>query len=286
MNALSMLLWLAALQPDAQSALAQTTAAQTGQTPAVEAPAPPPAAAPAEPQTPRPPNLDDRRVSPNVAPSDQSYQNRVLSNFQQTQGRQGPYDGRWVLSGSAGDMFVLQLTDPGEGGKIEGAWRDLRRTGGGRSGLIDSVTREGDMITVRFTEEGASQPVEVRLRSAQPGGWLGEVNADGGRSSIVMHRSNGLETQAATAPYVPSRARAVSSGSSEQRQARPTKQKASKAKARHGPKAGKAKKGQKASAHKRGRATAKSHSPKKQHSASKAKTTKKKQSSAPQRKKK
>ena len=113
-------------------------------------------------------SIDDKTVAPDgpLREPDVNYQNRVLSNFQASQGRQGPFDGRWTVSGSAGDMFVLQLTDPGEGGRIEGAWRDVRRAGGGRSGLIDPIGhRDGDMVVVRFVEADGAQPVEVRLRS-------------------------------------------------------------------------------------------------------------------------
>ena len=223
--------------------------------PSAQQPAVPPPSTPAQTPGPRAPRLDDKTVAPDGAPrdADLNYQNRVLGNFQATQGRQGPYDGRWTISGSAGDMFVLQLTDPGEGGKIEGAWRDLRRNGGGRSGLIDSIVRDGDMVTVRFVEETGAQPVEVKLRSSQPGGWLGEANTvEGGRQSIVMHRSSGVETQAMAAPRV----------------AQPPPSRASRAQADRTPTRGKAKKGRHGAVQRRGHATAKSHSRGSQHSAS------------------
>jgi hypothetical protein len=233
--------------------------------------APPPATAPAaqslppapapfnttQSTTPRAPKLDDKSVAPDGAPrdADVNYQNRVLSNFQATQGRQGPFDGRWTLSGSAGDMFVLQLTDPGEGGKVEGAWRDLRRNGGGRSGLIDSIVRDGDMVTVRFVEAEGQQPVEVKLRSPQPGGWLGEVSTvEGGRQSIVMHRSSGVETQAMAAPHV----------------AQPPPPRVSRASLDRTPTRGKARRGRHGVVQRRGHAAATSHSRGSQHSTSRS----------------
>lgn len=274
--ALPLLLALAASQPDQAAAQAATTltlaqneapaAAQLQPAPSALDAAQPSAAAPAPAQVtptqqtapaPRPSNLDDSNVAPDgpLRDSDRSYQNKVLGNFNASQGRQGPYDGRWTVSGSAGDMFILQLTDPGEGGKIEGAWRDVRRVGGGRSGLIDSITRDGDAVIVNFVEQSGGQPVEVRLRSPQPGGFLGEASTpEGGRQSIVMHRAASVEQQAALAPRVyqppPPRASAESS--------------------RPAPKSAKAKKGRHSAAQRHGRATAKSHSPKKQHSASKS----------------
>jgi hypothetical protein len=255
MIAIPLILALALQEPAAAAAAAaQNEAAQAP--PAVQAPAPPPPAAPA-PSGQRAPRIDDKTVAPDgpLREPDVNYQNRVLSNFQASQGRQGPFDGRWTVSGSAGDMFVLQLTDPGEGGRIEGAWRDVRRVGGGRSGLIDSITRDGDMVIVNFVETQGGAPVEVRLRSPQPGGWLGEANTpEGGRQSIVMHRASGLETQAAAAPYV----------------AQPRAPQAARASVDRSPTRAKAKKGRHASSQRRGHATAKSRSRGSQHSASRS----------------
>jgi hypothetical protein len=267
MTALPFLLWLALAQPAEQPVLAGVVAAQqSAAQPAAQAePTPPPAAVSAPsaqvtpligPATPRPARIEDTAVSPDgpLREPDRNYENRVLSNFQATQNRQGPFDGRWTVTGSAGDMFVLQLTDPGDGGVIEGAWRDVRRAGQGRAGLIDSITREGDLVTVRFVEAGSTSPVEVRLRSPQPGGWLGEASTpEGGRQSVVMHRAQGLETAAAAAPYV----------------AQPPVRRYSEAPARQSPKSVKAKKGRHGAAQRHGRATAKSRSPTKRHSASK-----------------
>jgi hypothetical protein len=290
MLALPLLLWLAAAQPADQPALAGVVAAQdpaaaasvtapTDAAPASPAPAADtttpaatlqqpgqqPAQQPATPQpsAPRPARLEDAAVAPDgpLRDADVNYQNRVLSNFQATQNRQGPFDGRWSVTGSSGDMFVLQLSDPGNGGPIEGAWRDVRRAGQGRSGLIDSITREGEMVTVRFVEAGASQPVEVRLRSPQPGGWLGEaVTSEGGRQSVVMHRAEGLATAAAAAPYVaqpPPRRPTADAPSRSSKQAT-------------------AKKHRRSAAQRHGRATAKSRSPTKRHSASKSSSKAKK----------
>jgi hypothetical protein len=306
MNALPFLLWLALAQPEEQPVLAGVVAAQQGQAQAAAPGVPPAtaaAAAPAEtappqaataqptqppaaqqqpelqpapaqaaqaqaPAVPRAPRLNDAAVAPDgpLREPDINYQNRVLSNFQATQSRQGPFDGRWTVSGSSGDMFVLQLTDPGDGGQIEGAWRDVRRAGQGRSGLIDSISREGEMVTVRFVEAGNSQPVEVRLRSPQPGGWLGEATTtEGGRQSVVMHRAQGVETAAAAAPYV----------------AQPPPRRYSEAPARRSPKSAKAKKGRQGTAQRHGRATAKSRSPTKRHSASKSSSKAKKSAVKP-----
>jgi hypothetical protein len=261
MIALPLILALALQEP------AATAAAAAENNAAAQAPSPPAATAPAGPRAPR---IDDKSVAPDgpLREPDVNYQNRVLSNFQASQGRQGPFDGRWTVTGSSGDMFVLQLTDPGEGGRIEGAWRDMRRAGGGRSGLIDSITRDGEMVVVNFVETQGGTPVEVRLRSAQPGGWLGEANTpEGGRQSIVMHRASGVETQAMAAPYV-AQPRPV-------RTARPSVDRA--------PTRAKAKKGRRASAQRHGRATAKSHSRGSRHSASqsaRSKTSKAKASAS------
>jgi hypothetical protein len=250
MIAIPLILALALQEPAATAAAAaqnETAPAQPAATQPPQAPQP----------VPRAPRIDDKTVAPDgpLREPDVNYQNRVLSNFQASQGRQGPFDGRWTVSGSAGDMFVLQLTDPGEGGRIEGAWRDVRRVGGGRSGLIDSITRDGDLVIVNFVETQGGAPVEVRLRSPQPGGWLGEANTpEGGRQSIVMHRAGGLETQAAAAPYV----------------AQPRAPQTARASVDRAPTRAKAKKGRHAASQRRGHATAKSHSRGSQHSASRS----------------
>jgi hypothetical protein len=245
-----------AFQPDTASG-AQAPSPTAPATAAAASPATPAAIeqSPLPPPAPRPPSLDDKVVAPDgpPKPGDINYRNRVLSNYQATQNRLGPFDGRWTVSGSGGDMFVLQLTDPGEGGKIEGAWRDLRRNGAGRSGLIDSIVRDGDMVTVNFVEAQGGQPVEVRLRSPQPGGWLGEANTpEGGRQSIVMHRATGVETQAAAAPHV----------------AQPPAPRATRSSAARTPTRAKAKKSRHGAAPRRGHVTAKSHSRGSRHSTS------------------
>jgi hypothetical protein len=252
MIALPLILALALQEPAAAAAQTEAAAQPPATAPQTAAPSP------AAPQPgPRAPRIDDKTVAPDgpLREPDVTYQNRVLSNFQASQGRQGPFDGRWTVSGSAGDMFVLQLTDPGEGGHIEGAWRDVRRAGGGRSGLIDSITRDGDNVIVNFVEAQGGAPVEVRLRSPQPGGWLGEANTpEGGRQSIVMHRASGVEAQAAAAPYV----------------SQPRAYQPSRATVDPTPTRGKAKKGHHAASQRHGHATAKSHSRGSQHSTSRS----------------
>ena len=101
----------------------------------------------------------------------------------------------------------------------------------------------------------AVEPVEVKLRSPQPGGWLGEATTpEGGRQSIVMHRSSGVETQAMAAPRV----------------VQPPPPRASRASADRAPTRGKARKGRHGAVQRRGHATAKSHSRGSQHSASRS----------------
>lgn len=187
LNALPFVLWLAALQAGAGQI--DDTFATTP--PIVEA-------APV-----RAPNLADPVLAPDgpLTPADVSYQNRILSNFQQAQGRLGPLDGRWTVTGPAGDLYALQLNDPGAGeSRMEGAWRDLRR---GRIGLVESISREGDAVVLRFVEDDAHHPVEVRLRAAMGRGWVGEaVTPDAGSLAIVMQRAPGIELAASQAPYV------------------------------------------------------------------------------------
>lgn len=239
--------------------------------PSTSAPAPPPPNVPKAtpgPLRPRggvagptaPAFIDDPAVAPDGPPTDRdaSYQNRLLNTFQASQGRQGPLDGPWTVATAQGELFRLQLTDPGAGeARIEGAWLNLQRSGGPASGFIDQVTREGDALLVRFFEGNAAKPTEIRLKSGPNGEWIGQTVSAQGSAPVIMRRGQGVEIAARAAPYVEPEPQP-------ERSAGP---------ARACPKPVKARKGHRAAAQPRGCATAKSHSPSKRHSASKPKKT-------------
>ena len=204
--------------------------------------------------------IDDPAVTPDGPPTDRdaNYQNRLLNTFQASQGRQGPLDGPWTVTTAAGELFRLQITDPGAAeGRIEGAWLNMQRSGGPASGFIDQVTREGDALLLRFVEGNAARPTEIRLKSGPNGEWIGQAVSAQGSAPVIMRRGQGVEIAARAAPYVEPEPQP-------ERSAQP---------ARACPKPVKARKGHRAAAQPRGCATAKSHSPGKRHSASKPKKT-------------
>ena len=139
-----------------------------------------------------------------LAERDAAYQNRLLSAFRSAQGRQGPLDGRWTVADTAGSvLYVLQFADPGAGeSRIEGAWRDPKRAGPKGSGFIDAVARDGEFTVVRFVATDPEQTMEVRLRPAEGGGWVGETVGRGGVQVVVMRRAAGVETAAFAAPQL------------------------------------------------------------------------------------
>ncbi|CAN5326292.1 hypothetical protein BH11PSE2_BH11PSE2_01450 [soil metagenome] len=242
-------------------------------TPPVEAAAPaisePPALLPQPPAGPAPVRVategaptfvDDPLVAPDGPLNDRdiAYQNRVLGNFQAVQGQQGPLDGRWTVTSLGGaDLITLQISDPGAGeARLEGAWRDLRRSGPKASGFIETIYRADDSALVfQFVEGDPEQPSFLRLTSAQGAQWTGEAVLGGPPVPVTMRRTAGLELAAMAAPPV-------------ELQPDPPR---SRAKARPAPKRCRAKKCPAASSRQRGHATAKSRSPSKQSSASKPK---------------
>lgn len=216
------------------------------ETPASE-PAPTPRSGPAPITVGTPAFIDDRQIAPDgpLSERDMAYQNRLLGSFRSAQGAQGVLDGRWMVTTTTGvPLYSLQLADPGAGeGRIEGAWRDLRRTGPGASGFIDAVVRDGEDIIIRFIEADPAAPTEVRISGAPMGlAWAGSTRLDGQSAPVIMSRSAGVELAARDAPYV---------------EPEPTPP-APKAQARPAPKRAKATKSRPRAAQSRARATAKS----------------------------
>lgn len=118
---------------------------------------------------------------------DLAYESRVRGAFSTAESNLGPLDGRWLLAGPGGGLFTLQLVDRGN---LEGVWRDLHRPPGsvGALGLIDSLYRDGDTLTVRFTPHRGGAPVSVTLHRTPDGGWAGQ--ATGAVNGEVSLRRN------------------------------------------------------------------------------------------------
>jgi hypothetical protein len=113
------------------------------------------------------------------------YERGVKAAFDTKQSIMGPLDGEWRVKAITGQsVLTLLLNDPGNG-LVDGAWLDTRAGSGGTTGLLDSASREGVSLVVRFDDKGA--PTTIRLR---PDGvvWRGDMEVRGTTSAVVMSR--------------------------------------------------------------------------------------------------
>jgi hypothetical protein len=165
------------------AALAGAAAAQ-GQ-PAREPPPPqgePDAAA--EPPAPVPPGA---RIDP-AAPTD-AYDSRVRQSFAAAQSFQGPLDGGWTLSATGeGQLYALRFVD--RGGRLEAAWRDLRRKEAlGASGFVDQVERSGRRLTLGFSPTAGVR--EVATLTAGAGNvWTGQLDENGRKRAVALAKTS------------------------------------------------------------------------------------------------
>jgi hypothetical protein len=119
---------------------------------------------------------------------DAGYEAMVRSGAMAAQGRQGPLDGAWTVADDSGtELYVFQLTDSGQG-FVDGAWRDVRRTGlPSGSGFFAGVRREGARLLLRFAQQGGSTFNEVAL-DPTGAGWAGELRTGGETRRVTMRR--------------------------------------------------------------------------------------------------
>lgn len=137
-----------------------------------------------EPAAPAPP----AEVRPYVAPpepiSDLAYESRIRASMASAQGFQGPLDGSWTLAAADGALYAFQLVDRGDG-VVDGAWRDLRRTGAlGASGFFDLVERLGSEVVLRFDGQHVAT-----LRTSGDGRWTGDLDEAGQRRPVSLTRN-------------------------------------------------------------------------------------------------
>jgi len=117
--------------------------------------------------------------SPDGPPSADAaaYDSRLRASAATVRSFQGPMEGAWTLSVGGRDLYAFQLVD--RGGWIDGAWRDLRRTGAlDGSGFIEGVPRTTGDLTFRLSDQ-----VVAVLRPAE-GRWTGQLT-EGGRSEAA-----------------------------------------------------------------------------------------------------
>lgn len=154
------------------AALALALALAAGQ-PEPEGPAPPPSERPGSAQ---PPNLDDT-----------PYNDRVRGSFAAAQAFEGPLDGGWTLAAArTGPLYAFQVVD--HAGKLEAAWRDLKKTGADGSGFVDEIARTGATLTLRF-KAAADHEVTATLDLKPDGRWMGRLTIDGEAARASLTRS-------------------------------------------------------------------------------------------------
>ena len=133
----------------------------------------------------------DRRIESRFGTPDPFYEATVRGGAAVAQSRQGSLDGGWTLSAAGTDLYAFQLVDKGEGGSLEGAWRDLRAPSARDSGFMALIAREPGRTVLRFFETGARAPTVVSLEPVMDGSWRGRLQrAEAGAAplDVVMRR--------------------------------------------------------------------------------------------------
>lgn len=130
----------------------------------------------------RKPNILPIPAPGETSPAEQVYELRVRGSIAAAQNLQGPLDGQWRVAGPDGTpLYALLIVDKAGGAApLEGAWRDLRRTGApGSTGLIDDLQREGEGLSARFSPREGGIASTLTLRPDADGRWAGELVEDG-----------------------------------------------------------------------------------------------------------
>lgn len=123
-------------------------------------------------------------------PAAVAYDLRVKSSILAAQGLQGPFDGGWSVDGPDGEtLYRLQVVDKvGGNDPLEGAWRDVRRTGTvGSTGLIDFIERSYGGFIVRFAPR-PGQLATLGLTARGDGSWTGKLNENGVETLVTARR--------------------------------------------------------------------------------------------------
>lgn len=116
-----------------------------------------------------------------------SYDARVRQSFAAAEAFQGPLDGGWTLSAGETPLFAIQVSE--RDGRLEAAWRDLRRPGAvAASGFVDALDRAAGKLTLRFASAPGVQ--DIATLSAQRGGtWSGDLEENGRRLAVTLARA-------------------------------------------------------------------------------------------------
>jgi len=126
---------------------------------------------------------------PPDAPATTGYDSRVRQSFAAAESFRGPLDGGWTLTTKdEGPLYAIRFTD--NHGRLEGAWRDLRRPGApDASGFVDEVDRAGDHLTLRFSPAAGVRDVTT-LTARAAGAWTGLLDENGRKREVTLARTS------------------------------------------------------------------------------------------------
>jgi hypothetical protein len=153
-------------------------------------------AAPAQPAAPTPETVPAQTTAspaaePPVEPSDSAIDERIRESAVAAEGLQGPLDGGWTLVTASGQaIYAFQFVDkPGGEEPLQGVWRDLRRPSApGDIGVVDTMTRGAQSLTLAFVAKAGAAPVTISLQSGADGGWSGELREAGAATRVSLRR--------------------------------------------------------------------------------------------------
>ena len=118
---------------------------------------------------------------------DQYYEQGVRSHFQAEQAMMGALDGQWTIASTDGvPLMSVILIDPGGGGPLQGAWRDLK-PGAKGANVFDTVARDRTSLVLSFRREGAAAPDILTLKPGASG-WSGDLVDGTMRQTVIMIR--------------------------------------------------------------------------------------------------
>lgn len=122
--------------------------------------------------------------------SDAAMDARIRASAEAAESLQGPLDGTWTLVAGGRAIFAFQLVDkPGGRDPLEGVWRDLRRPASpGDIGVIDTLSRGRDTLTIGFVARAGQAPVTIELKSGADGGWAGELREGAAVTPVSLRR--------------------------------------------------------------------------------------------------
>lgn len=128
-----------------------------------------------------------QQAPPAPSASTEVYDSRVRQSFAAAESFQGPLDGGWTLAAGEGRLFAIQFSD--REGRLEAAWRDLRRAGAlESSGFVDEVERAGGRLTLRFASAAGVRDVAV-LTPGPGNRWSGELVENGRRVAVTLAKT-------------------------------------------------------------------------------------------------